>query len=662
MDSEDKALGMGRGISRRDFVNGVAVVAGAGGLLAQTACAPAGQTAGSWAGDKRTGTDYPPLRHGLRGDHSGSFENAPFMKDLVGGKDFPGAENTAEIYDLVVVGGGISGLAAAWFYRERAGPNAKILILENHDDFGGHAKRNEYVVNGHMMLFPGGSDYLVGMASWPHSATRLVKALGIEPGPSAGHADQDKIFQAHGLEDATFFDKQIYGKDMLIRGATPRKPTKEFLAKAPLAENVKADLARLMTDPAIDYLKGLSADEKVAKLRSITYRDYLLNIVKVHPDVLAYTGGVWCLSNDTATAWFAYFWEKPGFAGLGVKRPAGAPESPELNASNYYLPGGNHSVARLMVRSLIPDALPPGSPLDVETQRTNYAALDRPGQATRIRLNSTVIRAMHVGDVPRQFDPDSREVEVTYVNGGKAYKVVAKDVVMACMNNVIPYLCPELPDEQKMALKQAVRAINHTTNVCFRNWEAFAKLKVKNIKTPQTMYSHISLQQARICADLKPSMDPSQPVLVDFGGGPGISTEGYVRGIMGGELPPPGTSVRDYMRAARSGLLQTPFETFEREIRRLSAGALAGTDFDPARDILDITVNRWGHGYALGRNNLFDDESSVGAHVIGRQRFGRIAVANSDASGIDTAHCAIDEAARAVSDLERRNYGFYESI
>ncbi len=199
MDSEDKALGMGRGISRRNFVNGVAVVAGAGGFLSHTTSSASAQAGGAWTGDAMTAASYPPLRHGLRGDHSGSFENAPFMKDLVGGKDFPSAENTSEIYDLVVVGGGISGLAAAWFYRERAGANAKILILENHDDFGGHAKRNEYVVNGHKMLFPGGSDYLVGMATWPHTATRLVKALGIEPGPSAGHADQDKIFQSYGL-------------------------------------------------------------------------------------------------------------------------------------------------------------------------------------------------------------------------------------------------------------------------------------------------------------------------------------------------------------------------------------------------------------------------------------------------------------------------------
>jgi spermidine dehydrogenase len=314
------------------------------------------------------------------------------------------------------------------------------------------------------------------------------------------------------------------------------------------------------------------------------------------------------------------------------------------------------------VRSLIPEALPQGDFVAIETARTNYAALDRPGQATRLRLSSTVVRTRHVGAPPEQLAPDAREVEVSYIQTGTAWKVTAKEVVMAGMNNMIPYLCPELPAEQKAALHKSVRAINHHVYAVVRNWEAFAKLKVSTVSCPNGFLSSFSLQQQRSFGNLQPSTDPSLPVIVSFGGGAGISNEAYNRELLGGKLPPPGTPVRDYMRMVRAGLFRTPFERFERAVRGQMAGALAGGGFDPARDIVAITVNRWGHGYALGRNHLFDDESVPGPFEVGRQKFGHITIANSDASGIDNAQTAMDEAARAVRELEPRMYGYYESI
>jgi spermidine dehydrogenase len=306
--------------------------------------------------------------------------------------------------------------------------------------------------------------------------------------------------------------------------------------------------------------------------------------------------------------------------------------------------------------------LPAGDFIKVETDRTNYAALDRPSNAARIRLSSIVFRAQHVGTLGPQFSPDKREVEVSYITGGKAHSVRAKDVVMAGMNNMIPYLCPELPEAQKKALHLSVRAINHHTYALLRDWQAFAKLKLASVSCPRSFFPTFSLQPSRSFGDLKPSADPSQPVLVTFGGGAGIASEGYIKELLGGTLPKPGTSVRDYMNMARAGLLATPFASFERAVRRQMTGALAGSGFDPARDIVGLTVNRWGHGYALGRNHLFDDESGEGPFEIGRRKFGHITIANSDASGIDNAQTAMDEAARAVRELEPRMYGYYESI
>jgi spermidine dehydrogenase len=315
----------------------------------------------------------------------------------------------------------------------------------------------------------------------------------------------------------------------------------------------------------------------------------------------------------------------------------------------------------MIVRALIPDAMSPGDPYQSESLRVNYATLDRPGQATRIRLNSTVIHARHVGAAPHLLEPDSREVEVTYVTAGKGYTVTAKDVIMAGNTNMIPYIVPDLPADQKAALHLSVRACQAPVTMMLRNWEAFEKLKVAGIRTPLAFFDSIRLQSSRSFGEISPVRDPAQPILVTIWGGE-LGSYAYAQELTDGALPKPGTDVREQLRILRRGLYKTSFETFERHARKLMGGALAGAGFDPARDITAITVNRWGHGYCLGQNALFDDESKTPPFVIGRRKFGRIAIANSDSSGIDNAQTAMDEGARAVRELEPRNYGYYSQI
>ncbi len=657
MKGEDRDLGMDRGISRRDFVQGVAVSVGTVAAVADSAPAFA-QATPAPAVDA---ADYPPLRTGMRGAHPGSFEDAPGMNR---GKKLPDPASTGENYDLVVVGGGLSGLAAAYFYRQRAGASAKILVLDNHDDFGGHAKRNEFYYKGRQLLAAGGSDYLVAPPTWTRESIALIDELGIEwkkpeRGPRGLQTSLD-------LKPATFFRKEVYGHDKLVVGSTPQRPTPEFLAQAPLSDKMKADLVELMTGKT-DHMPGLSAEEKIARLRRMSYRDYILNVAKLHPDVLAYTQGVWCLGNDMASAWFAFFRYKPGFEGLGLKRPDGSPEGAEHQAEDVHFPAGNSDVARLIVRALIPEALPAGDWKTIYTSRTNYGVLDREGAPCRIRLSSIVFRARHVGPNPPQFQPEGREVEVSYMRGGKAYSVMAKNVVMACMNNIVPYLCPEMPETQKKALHAAVRAANQQTNVLFRNWEAFAKLGVNRVTFPNTFYGSMGMGAPALVGDMKPVHDPSEPILVSYGtaGNSGLmSNPTMVSELCGGKPPAPGTNGDDQFRAVRMGLLTTPFETFERAIRSQAARALAGTSFDPAKDILAITVNRWPHGFATGRNILFDSEdpNELSPTIYAKQKFGRITICNSDAGGQSLANAAIGEAWRAVSELEPRAYGYYEAI
>jgi spermidine dehydrogenase len=194
-----------------------------------------------------------------------------------------------------------------------------------------------------------------------------------------------------------------------------------------------------------------------------------------------------------------------------------------------------------------------------------------------------------------------------------------------------------------------------------RNWTAFEKLKVSSVAFPRNYLQSISLQAPRSFGSMKASMTPSQPILASFGFSHGIANPEFLKELLGGQLPVPGTPVRDQMRTARAGLLRTPFDRFERAIRSEAGTALGAGGFDPARDIVAIACNRWGHGYALGNNVLFDGDGPVW-HEIGRKKFGRIAIANSDASGIDNVQTAFDEAHRAIQELEPRMYGYYGVI
>jgi spermidine dehydrogenase len=235
------------------------------------------------------------------------------------------------------------------------------------------------------------------------------------------------------------------------------------------------------------------------------------------------------------------------------------------------------------------------------------------------------------------------------------------------MNNVIPHLIPELPTEQKAAMHQAVRAVNQMTNVLFRNWEPFVQAKLSSVTFPNTFFGRMGIAGQRYLGELTPPRSPSEPMVVGFstGGNSGVcSNTTMLAELCGGTPPEPGTHPDDQFRMARKGLLEMSFENFERAVRTQAAAALSDTDFDPARDILAITVNRWGHGFTTGRNSLFepDREQTVSPIMAARQPFGRITIANADAGGVSTAGTAIDEAFRAVRELEQRQFGFYELI
>ena len=660
MNKHDKALGMGRDISRRDFVHGATMAAGA---VAAAGAAIDNAQAQTLVG-ARTPENYPPLKQGLRGFHPGSFEPIHSIA-WQGGKAPPAAEATGEVYDLVVVGAGLSGLCAAWLYRKKAGPSAKILVVDNLNGFGGHAQRAEFTYGGKTLYTGAGSGYMVSPSDWSDDAKTILKDLGWDRKLADGRDSTSDLYRRLGLRGAVYFPKERYGADKIVIGAMER-PTPEFLAQTPMSAEMRESLARLMLGKE-DYMPGMSVEEKTAALRKMSYRDYLLNVVKLNPEIVKMNGGVWCLGSDVCSAWFAFFRGQPGFAGLGLTVPDKSPESEEARKDDFSMPGSNSDIARLIVRLLIPDSLPAGDFVDLADKRVDYSVLDRETNNTRIRSDSIVYSVKHVGAPAAKFEPEYREVEISYLRAGKAVSVKAKNVVLACMNNVIPTICPDMPEIQKKALKQAVRAVNQGTSVLFRNWKAWDKLKLNGVSCPHSFYGRVGLGSQRKFGNVVPSQSPDDPIIVGFatGGNSGILNNPYmVEDLCNGKPPALGSHPDDQFRAVRMALLGKPFSYFERHVRELATRVLAGSDFDPARDIVGINVNRWAHGFATGRNELFDktEPGELSPTIVARQKFGRIAIANSDSGGVSTMQTAFDQATRAINDLELRAYGFYESI
>ena len=627
-EKKKRELGMHCPITRRDFLNGVAI--GAGGLLVVDP-ALAALIAEETAPEKAAGY-YPPALTGIRGNHDGTFTYAHQLRD---GKRWDSAGAPAkrgETYDLVVVGGGISGLAAAHFYRKSVGKSARILILDNHDDFGGHAKRNEFRAGDRVLLSYGGTQSIDSPGEYSDVAKGLLAELGIQTERFYKAYDQALYSK---LGTAVFFDKETFGADRLVTGMNAT-PWPEFLAQAPLSAIARRDIARVYTE-RVDYLPGLSKEEKLAKLRKISYAHYLVEYCKLTPEALpffqTFTHDLFCVGIDAVSAGACYkagddyqSFTYPGFNGLGF--PEHEKEEPYI----FHFPDGNATVARLLVRALIPGAVAGETMDDVVTARADYGKLDDANSAVGIRLNSTVVHVQHTKGTNA-----GKEVEIAYVREGKLASVQAKNCVLACYNGMIPYLCPELPEKQKEALSYLVKAPLVYTHVALRNWTAFHKLGVHHIVAPGGYHTYTALDFPVSLGQYEFPSNPEEPMVL----------------FMLRTPCRPGLSPRDQHRAGRMELMQTPFAKFERDIREQLARMLGGAGFDAARDIEGITVNRWAHGYAFTPNGLFDPDwkEEEKPWVIGRKRFGSIAIANSDAGADAYTNVAIDQAHRAVTEL-----------
>ena len=630
------------GMSRRDFVNGCAF-----SLAAGTSVSPLDAIARDVLDPTSLPPDYyPPTRQGLRGSHDGSFEVAHEARD---GRRFNAVDSGDPTYDLVVVGGGLSGLSAAYFYRKKLGPDVRILILDNHDDFGGHAKRNEFWHDGRMYLVNGGTLNVEAPSQYNAAASGLLWELGI---------DRQRYFEKNsgmfsnysdmGLKGSMFFDKETFGKDKLVVGYADL-PIGEFIRQSPFGDEVKLDAIRLYEEKK-NYLPGLNSAETRQTLTHMSYRDYVVNIVGCHPDVMYLFDssqlGIFVTAMDAIPAIYCREMGYPGFDSLNLDEispnqlvdEAGGQHGRENQARaetgdpDMYFPDGNATIARLLVRSLIPGSIPGSSMEDVITATADYSRLDRDQNKVRIRLNSAVINVTNRA---------GNEVQTKYVLGGKAYSVKSKAAVLACWNTVIPHICPDMPALQREALSYGSKSPLVYTGVLVSNWQPWVDAGISRVTAPGSFHPSIGLQPSLEIGDYKVARDPAEPIVAR----------------MSCYFSEPGHSRREQHRIGRNRMLATPFSTFEYHIRDQLSRILGPTGFDDEKDILGITVNRWPHGYTYSYNPLFDPEEWAYTSteerpcVVGRQPMGRIAIANADAGASPHTDGAIKEAYRAVDEL-----------
>ena len=628
--SADKALGMEEQITRRDFLNASLLASGAtlvgGGspldLLRQPPRAEgATPVEDDWAGPGGVG-DYANSNGNttavLEAGHrirDGAFEELP--ADVI---------DTGETYDCVVVGGGISGLAAALSFRQKAGEKQTCLVLDNHPVFGGEAKRNEFVVDGHRLIGHQGSALF--WAPLPHSFIgRFYESIGLKV-PRLEYQKWGSAEPEIELLRTPYLGSAPYGLYFGAKFGQPRgvwltDPWGKKLEGAPISAKAREELLRYQAaDPAREQVPKYRGDAISRRLDTMTLEDYLIERHSISRETvrafLSDEGSGYGLGPDALSAYTAY-----AFNELGT--------IPEYGTEMF--PDGNSGIARLIVKTLIPEAIGGEHSLEAVCRNgISFAALDRTGSETRIRLGSTAVWVKHDGDPAK-----AESVTVAYSRGDKTYRVKARSVVMAGGSWTTRHVVRDLPDDRKAAYAEFHRSPCMVANVAVRNWRFLYKMGISGCQWFEGLGSYIQVRKTALCGTDFPTIGPDTPVILTV-----KVLYSY-----------PGKSAEQQGHMGRGEMLSTPFREYERQIRQQFTDMFSHTGFDATRDIAGIILNRWGHAYASPAPGFYfgKDGKPAPGDLLRAAPFGRIAFANTDLSGTPDHKSSIIEGDRAVEQL-----------
>jgi len=619
-DRQDDRLGMNEPISRRDFVNG-ALLVGAG-LLVRGAAPATISPADAWDGYGGIG-DY-------RQSNGNTYEvmtTAHAARDGAFERSLASAIDTGEMYDLVSVGGGLSGLAAAVFFQKNKG--GRCLVIDNHAIFGGEAKRNEFLVDGQRLVAHQGSaiflvpqkggytDRVYDLIGMDRSAFNYQSWRGPSPEMPLSHSPYDEP------KNYGFYFGAQFGKRP---GVWVIDPWGRKLEGAPLSDAVKTELMRWRTIHDDGPRPQTEGDAISRQLDSITLEEHLMARHHISRETVRtflspVEGGGYGLGPDVLSAYCNYAIETQ-FPGDG-----------DDALGDQMFPDGNSGFARLMVKTLIPDAF--AGPRTVEavwSNRVHFGALDRAGQPTRIRLKSTVVRVEHVGDPAR-----APHVVLTYVRGRRLFNLRARSVVMAGGSWTSKHTVRDLPASHREAYAQFFRSPCLMANIAVRNWRFLYKMGMSGCRWFEGLGNYLSVRKMATIGGESPSIGPDSPTVLT------------VKVL----FAQPGLPIGEQGSRGRAQLLGTSFAQYERGFREQLADMFAPGGFDPRRDIAGIILNRWGHAYVNPQPGFFFgvDGKPAPRDVLRNRPHGRIAFANTDLAGAMDHRNSIQEADRAVKQL-----------
>jgi len=640
----DAVLGMDTPITRRDFLGSTLLATGAT-LLSERTPAEMANVSGTPGEASNSADEF--TGYGGLGDYARSNGNTldvlqagHRMRD--GAYDPLPADSidTSEAYDCVVVGGGISGLAAALTFLSEAGAGKKVLVLENHPIFGGEAKRNEFEVDGKRLIAHQGS--AIYFVPYPHSAIgRFYESIGLRKpqleyqgwgGSGKPMALGRTPYDAAGMNTGEYgfwFAGEQSGRGR--EGTWVIDPVAKRLQGAPVPAGVRAELLRWLGvgsegNGAADAKRPRYEGDEISRyLDSITLEQHYMESLGISRDTLrkyltSSEGGAYGLGPDSLSAYSDYAFD--------MLHPLG-----DESESAQMFPGGNAGIARLMVKTLIPAAIEGEHSLEgVHRGRVRFELLDSPDSNARIRLSSTVVSVKHEGD-PAKAD----WVSIAYAKGGHVYRVRARSAVIAGGSWTARHIVKDLPAAQADAYAQFHRSPCLMANVAVRNWHFLRALGITGCRWFDGFGSELNIYRSAVLGDVNPELSPDSPVVLNLKvlfPTPGLST--YEQGVRG-----------------RAELLGTSFREYERRIREQLTRMFGAAGFNPRRDIAAIILNRWGHAYLSPQPGFFfgKDGKPAPRDVLRSTPFGRIAFANTDLAGAMDHRCSILEAQRAVGQL-----------
>jgi spermidine dehydrogenase len=609
-------------MTRRDFLNGTLLASGA--ALASAACPFQLMAAEDWNGYAGIG-DYADAN----GNTHQVISDGHTIRDHVQDRTRAAITDTGETYDCVVVGGGISGLSAALFYQRGTRAKKSCLVLENHAIFGGEAKRNEFQVDGQRLIASQGS------AMWFQPMPggfleRFYDSVGIDPRQFRYQQNAGSIatgvtpYSGDGSNFGFYFGPDSKSPD----GIWLTDPWGKKLDGARMDVRTKRELLTMHTQKDNHPKPRRHGDPVARQLDSITLED----------DLIARHG----LGRDTIRRYLSPV--SGGGSGIGADALSGYTEYAadllfpwEQQHGPQMFPGGNTGVARHIVKALVPDALSGTATMESICQsRVNFAALDRAGQPTRIRLRATVVSIEHEGEAAH-----APHVNLVYLREGKLYRVRARSVVLANGSWTINSSVRDLPAPYRHAYAQFFRAPCIVANVAVRNWRFLSKLGISQCQWFEGIGNYLAVRRVATFGGGAPVLSPDSPTVLTIK-------------IL---FANPGRSLPEQVNSGRYQMLTTSFSVYEKQLRDQFTSMFGKQGFDSRRDIAGIILNRWGHAYLAPQPGFFfgKDGKPAAAELMRQHPFGRIAFANSDLSGIMDHRASITESHRAVEQVISRS-------